>query len=146
MHKPDWILAPYLRVSNAANAIDFYVSALGAKEIMRHHMPDGTIAHAELDLHGNMLCLADSDPSVRMPNQGDGMSVPVMLYLTVPDVDAVFARALQGGATMTRALADQEYGHRNGGFIDPFGHRWYVTMELSGGGRAETMEAATATS
>jgi PhnB protein len=45
-----------------------------------------------------------------------------MLYVHVPNVDEVFNQAVAAGAEITRPLADQTYGERNGGFIDPFGH------------------------
>ena len=34
-------VTPYLTVSNAAAAIDFYKKAFGAEEIVRHLAPDG---------------------------------------------------------------------------------------------------------
>ena len=39
---------PYLCVSGAAKAIDFYTRAFGAREQMRMQQPDGRIGHAEL--------------------------------------------------------------------------------------------------
>ncbi len=60
MTDPTWTLAPYLRTKNAAEAIAWYVRALGATEQSRYEMPDGKIGHAELDVHGNKLCLADT--------------------------------------------------------------------------------------
>ncbi len=124
-----WILAPYLRVSNATEAIQWYMRVFDGTEKERYAMPGGKIGHAELDIHGNMLCLADvsaSDAS-RPKSYND---VPITLYAIVPDVDAVFNRAIAEGATIDRPLADQEYGHRNGGFIDPYGHIWYVSTPL----------------
>ena len=140
-----WILSAYLRVADAPRAIDFYSRAFGAKEIARYPMPDGTIGHAELDVHGNLLCLADSNYA-DVGKADSSREVPVMLYLTVPDVDAVFAAAIAAGATVSRPLADQEYGHRNGGFVDPFGHLWYVTMELSKDGAHDALHAPGASS
>ncbi|MGZ3499333.1 MAG: VOC family protein [Vulcanimicrobiaceae bacterium] len=125
-----WSLAPYLRVDNAAKAIEFYVNALGAKEIARYPMEDGTIAHAELNLHGNKLCLADSDFTGSARNPADTHRVPVMLYAMVPDVDAVYARAIAAGAKSDRPPTDQTYGERSAGFIDPFGHVWYVSKPI----------------
>jgi PhnB protein len=121
-----WTLAPYLRVDDAAKAIDFYTRALGAVEIFRYPMPDGTIGHAELDFHGNKLCLADSDFSEGARSAAGRLDAPIMLYAIVPAVDEVFARAIEAGAVVSRPLADQDYGERNGGFVDPFGHHWFV--------------------
>lgn len=99
-----WTLAPYLRVNDANAAIAWYVRALGAIEKERHEMPDGKIGHAELDVHGNLLCLADaSGPG----HASDRDNLPIILYAVVPDVDAVFHRAIETGAVGERPLADQ---------------------------------------
>ena len=125
-----WTLAPYLRVENASKAIDWYVRVLGAVEKERYEMPDGKIGHAELDVHGNLLCLADTSAPGQFSRPNAYYDVPIMLYAVVPDVDAVFNRAVEAGASVDRPLADQTYGHRNGGFIDPFGHIWYVSTPI----------------
>ena len=95
-----WTLAPYLRVKDANAAIAWYVRALGAVEKNRYEMPDGTIGHAELDVHGNLLCLADTSASQQFATAETHDDVPIILYAVVPDVDAVFHRAIEAGATV----------------------------------------------
>jgi predicted enzyme related to lactoylglutathione lyase len=70
--------------------------------------------------------LADEWPELELlgPKTRGGPSQSV--YLTVPDVDAVVARAVEEGAELARPVADYPYG-RNGVIVDPFGHRWMVT-------------------
>lgn len=124
----DWSFGPYLHVDDAAAAIDWYVSVFGATERERYPMDDGTIGHAELNIYGNKLYLADLKTGLPRPKHYK--DVPMSLYAVVPDVDVVFNRAIREGATLERPLTNQEYGHRNGGFIDPFGHVWYVSSPL----------------
>jgi len=131
MNQPSWTLAPYLRVSDARQAIDWYVAVLGATEKERYEMPDGKIGHAELEVHGNLLCLADTSGADQLQRPKSYNDVPITLYAIVPDVDTVFAKAIETGAQIDRPLADQSYGHRNGGFIDPYGHVWYVSTPLA---------------
>ena len=45
-------------------------------------------------------------------------------YLVTDDPDAVFARAVEAGATVLRAMADQPYGGRAGSVADPEGNHW----------------------
>jgi PhnB protein len=123
-----WTFSPYLHLENAREAIDWYARALGAEVRECHEMGDGKIGHAELDLHGNVLCLADCATGTPLPKRYS--DVAIGLYAVVPDVDAVFNAAVAAGATVERPLADQPYGHRNGGFIDPFGNVWYVSMPI----------------
>ncbi len=129
MHSNSWTFAPYLHVENAAAAIDWYVRVLGAVERERHEM-DGGIVHAEVDLHGHLVCLADLNTGIPRPEHYN--QVAISLYAVVPDVDSVFKRAIDAGATVDRDVADQPYGYRNGSFVDPFGHVWFVSTPIAG--------------
>ncbi|HEY8524262.1 MAG TPA: VOC family protein [Acidimicrobiales bacterium] len=121
---------PYLVVDGAAAAIDFYTQVLGAEERMRMDAPDGKVAHAELGLGDSVIMLADEFPEMgaRAPRSVGGTPVSVMVY--VEDVDAVVARAVEAGATVTRPVEDQFYGDRLGEFEDPFGHRWNIATHV----------------
>ena len=123
-------LTPYLIVDGAAAAIDFYVRAFGAVEVMRIPGPNGRLGHAEVRIGDSHLMLADENPEMgfRGPKSGGGSAVSLVLY--VPDCDAVIERAVAAGATLTRPPADQFYGDRSGGFTDPFGHSWYVSTHV----------------
>lgn len=125
-----WTFAPYLRADNAAAAIDWYVHVFDAKEKERHAMPDGKIVHAEIDFHGHLLCIADTDAGHGTQKPRSYNDVPIALYAIVPDADALFERAVAAGAAPERQPADQSYGFRSAGFVDPFGHVWYVMTPL----------------
>jgi PhnB protein len=124
-------VTPYLCVAGAAQAIDFYRDVLGAVERMRMpgDSPD-TIGHAELEIGTGMIMLADEFPDMGFLSPKSIGGSPVTIHVYVEDVDAVFARALAGGATATRELENQFYGDRSGQFVDPFGHRWNVASHV----------------
>ena len=130
MSEKPWIFGPYLRVEGAAAAIDWYVQALGAKEKERVQIADGKIMHAELEIHGHLLCLADTERRGQFARPNNYNDVPITLYAVVPDADAIFQRAIECGARSDRDSTDQPYGFRAAGFIDPFGHVWYVLSAL----------------
>jgi PhnB protein len=124
-------ITPYLCVDDAEAAIGFYAEVFGARERMRLPMPDGGIGHAELEVGADALIMLSSEApemGVRSPKSIGGS--PVMISIYVEDVDAVFAKALDAGATETRAPEDQFYGDRAGQFEDPFGHRWGVATHI----------------
>jgi PhnB protein len=54
-------VTPHLSIAGASDAIDFYPSVLGAseREHMRMAMPDGTIAHAEIEIGGSVIMIGD---------------------------------------------------------------------------------------
>ena len=120
-------VTPYLIVTGAASAIEFYKHAFGAKEVMRIPHPDGRVGHAELQIGDSRIMLADEFPEIgaRSPMSLGGTPVGIQLY--VDDVDAVTARALAAGAKMLRPLKDQFYGDRSGTLNDPFGHQWTIS-------------------
>ena len=45
-------------------------------------------------------------------------------YLVTDDPDAVVDRAVEAGATVERAVVDQDYGGRGGSVTDPEGNHW----------------------
>jgi PhnB protein len=121
---------PYLCVDGAAAAIEFYTAVLGATERMRMPGPGGTVGHAELEIGDSMVMLSDEflERNVRGPKTIGGSPVTLTVYL--PDVDAVFARAIEAGARSLRPVETQFYGDRTGQFEDPFGHRWSVSTHV----------------
>ncbi|HWC12030.1 MAG TPA: VOC family protein [Acidimicrobiales bacterium] len=123
-------ITPYLLVDDAAAAIEFYASVFGATERLRMPAPGGKIGHAELQLGDSLLMVADEFPETggRSPRTVGGSPVIVSVY--VEDVDAVFERAVQAGATALRPVEDQFYGDRTAQLEDPFGHQWSVATHV----------------
>ena len=125
-------LTPYINIKGAVEAIEFYKKAFGAKEVERMLMPDGSIAHAVIEVGDSKIMLAEENALWgNLSPQTLGGS-PVCLCLYVEDVDAVFAKALQEGATVTGEMEvkDQFYGDRTGSLTDPFGHKWSIMTHI----------------
>lgn len=119
-------VTPYLHVAGAAEALDFYRRALGAKELMRMSDPKGRVAHAEIQIGDSRIMLADEFPEMGVKGPKTLGGSPVTIYLYVEDVDTLFRQALAAGGKEKRPLADQFYGDRSGSFEDPFGHTWWI--------------------
>ncbi|WP_425395449.1 VOC family protein [Aeoliella sp.] len=121
---------PYLRVRNAAAAIDFYQQAFGATEKFRIAEPSGRIGHAELVFGSQVIMLSDEYPEygIQGPEAfgGSGSSV----HLHVDDVDAVTKAAVDAGAKLTMEPTDQFYGERSSRVVDPFGHEWLLGSHI----------------
>jgi len=115
---------PYLIVKGAARAIEFYVRAFGAEELLRLNAPGGLIGHAEIRIGDSPIMLADECPEMGFRGPLTLGGTPTCLLLYVEDVDASFERALEAGASVKRPLQDQFYGDRTGTLTDPFGHVW----------------------
>jgi PhnB protein len=120
-------VTPYLIVKGADRAIDFYKKVFGAAQRLRMDGPNGTVGHAEIEIYGSPIMLADEFPDMgfRSPQSIGGTSVSLHLY--VQDVDACFNRAVAAGAKALRPVQDQFYGDRSGTVEDPFGHVWTIS-------------------
>ena len=123
-------VTPYLIVTGAASALDYYKMAFDAQEIMRMPGPGGKIMHAEIQIGSSRIMLADDSPEMghKSPQTLGGSGTGLMLYVT--DVDDTFQRAVSGGGKVVRAVQNQFYGDRSGTLTDPFGHSWTIATHV----------------
>lgn len=121
-------VTPYLHVQGGDKFIEFLTQAFGAKTDLRIPGPEGTIMHAEIQIGDSKLEFGETTP------------MPAAVHLYVPDVDAVYQRALDAGATSLHPLTDQPYGDREGSVKDPFGNNWYIATHTASGPSRHTPE------
>jgi PhnB protein len=121
-------IIPHLSVRDGAKAIDFYVRAFGAVEEFRLTEPGGRLGHAELTVGGARFMLADEYPEYDSVGPDTLRGTTVAFSLSVDDVDATAARAVECGATLLRPIKDEFYGERVAALRDPFGHKWNLTQ------------------
>ncbi len=119
-------VTPNLVCRDAARAIEFYKDVFGATELARALGPRGEIMHAELKIGDSIIFVNDtmSKTALRGPEPGD--SNPAYLHVYVPDVDAVFHRAVAGGARVEMPVQDMFWGDRYGKLTDMFGQQWGI--------------------
>ncbi len=115
-------ITPYLVLDGAAKVLEFVKQAFGAQEIVRMPGPNGAIGHAEVRIGDSVVMMADA--TAQYPAQ------PGRLLLYVPNVDEIYQRALKLGGKSEREPADQFYGDRNAGVIDPAGNRWFIATHI----------------
>ena len=89
MENPVMGLTPYLTVSDAKAAIEFYQKALGATEIARHGAP-GTekLMHVRMDINGSVFFFADDFPEFHGGKSNTPLALggtPITLHLQVED-------------------------------------------------------------
>lgn len=121
----------HLIVNDAPKALEFYKKAFGAEILGVHKTPDGKVMHAELNVGGARLMLADEFPGMGCGSAKTLGGSPVVLNLYVQeDVDSLFKQAVDAGATVVMPLANQFWGDRYGQIQDPFGHRWALGQHV----------------
>ena len=123
-------ITPYLVMVHCAEAIEFYKTVLGAKELFRTASLEGNIDHAELEIGDSRIMVAEAHPgsSVQSPAVLGGTTVTLVVYVT--DVDHAFDRAIAAGAKVDDPVKEKPYGDRSGTILDPFGHRWTIATHM----------------
>jgi PhnB protein len=116
-----------LVVSPCADAIEFYKQAFGATEIQpRMTGPDGTIGHAELDIAGTVIMLADEWPDGPTKAPSTAGTTTVALFIYSADAPELWQQAIDAGAEVMFPYELQFYGDEGGRLRDPFGHSWGI--------------------
>ena len=123
-HIPEGLhsVTAYLHPLRAEPVISFLKRAFGAEEREKYASPDGVVHHAKIRIGDSMLEMGEA--------HGPYQPMPSVFYLYVPDVDAMYSRAVNAGATSTSEPADQSYGDRSAGVKDVFGNQWYIATHI----------------
>lgn len=112
----------YMHPLRAEPVIAFLKRVFGAEEIAKYASPDGVVHHAEIRVGDAVVEMGEA--------HGPYQPTQSMFYSYVPDVDAVYRRALSAGAKSIQEPADQPYGDRNAGVLDPFGNQWFIATHI----------------
>jgi PhnB protein len=119
-------VTPHLVCAGAADAIEFYKKAFGAREEARLPGPGGKLMHAMIRIGDSAVMLVDEMPEHGALGPKSLKGSPVTIHLYVENADATVERAVKAGAKVTMPVADMFWGDRYGQLEDPFGHHWSV--------------------
>jgi PhnB protein len=122
-------VAPFLSVRNGARAVEFYKSAFGAVEVFHIGDPGGSVV-SRLSVDGAEFWVSDESPEHGNFSPESLGGSTTRMVLTVPDPDAMFAKAVAAGAREIVAVKE-DYGWRLGRVVDPFGHHWEIGHPLA---------------
>ncbi len=127
-------LSTYMVVQDAAASVRFYQSAFGFRCEQKPMQDDaGVVTHAGMRLGDAAIMFGPQGMSIDMrPPAVSGARDSQSLYVYVPDVDALAARAVRAGAHMLQGPTDQFWGDRVATFKDPDGYHWTFATHLDG--------------
>jgi PhnB protein len=116
----------HIYVEGAADAIDFYEKAFGAKELFRVAGKNGKIVHGEIAICGSVVMIGDPGDSdlYGEPRKLGGCTAG--LHIMVDDNEALLRRAIAAGAKQVQPVTDMFYGASAGSVRDPYGHVWVL--------------------
>lgn len=120
---------PFVFIDGAEDLIAFLGATFGEIETERLARSDGGIGHAEVRIGDSVVMVSDSTESIP--------ARPCAHYVFVDNVDAVYKRAVAAGASSLREPADQFYGNREAGVVDPWGNLWWIATVIEAVADAE---------
>ncbi|MFI0966698.1 VOC family protein [Streptomyces sp. NPDC021080] len=114
---------PSMLYTDAKAAIRQLTEAFGFTELSVYESEDGSVMHAEL-VQGNGAVLLGSKGRGGRFDEAMKNAGPCGVYIVVDDVDAHHQRAVDHGAEILMAPADQDYGSRDYMARDLEGNIW----------------------
>jgi len=134
-------ITAHVVVRDAARAAAWYSTVFGAEERGRLEVPGGKVMQVELRFGDSTVMLADEFPEMGVLSPLGVGGTATVLHFSTDDADAVWQRALEGGAEVRQPLQDAFWGERYGQITDPFGHRWGIAQHLRDVSREELERA-----
>lgn len=123
-------VTPYLAITGAAQALEWYKKAFGAKELARQEGPEGKLIHARMKIGDSLVMLSDIFPGAIHKDPCELGAASVTLHIYTRNVDAVWSSTVEAGAKVNMLLSDTFWGERYGQLTDPFGHAWSPSMVI----------------
>ena len=115
-------VTPFLLADDAASLMTFIEKAFGGEVTYVTKSDDGLVRHATVRIGDSQIMIADGTEAYK--------SMPCMLHLYVPDVDALYRQALSAGARSIREPEDQFYGDRSAGVEDAWHNQWWIATHM----------------
>lgn len=114
-----WIISP-----SSANLIEFLKAAFEAEEIPNSRIinEEGVIIHVVVKIGNAMVMLFDS--------RKDWAPTPVFLNLYVADIEKVYQKTLELGATSVTDITTLYFGEKVCRILDPFGNLWWINQRI----------------
>ena len=120
-------VTPYVMVEDARPFMTFLTDTFDA-DLTTVPLPadPGRVVHGEARIGEDSLFFADAGPDGCQCRAVPAEPAHIQMWMSVPDAEAAYARAVAGGATPVMPVAGQHDGSRMGGFM-AFGALWWVS-------------------
>ncbi|HYX28587.1 MAG TPA: VOC family protein [Pyrinomonadaceae bacterium] len=118
-------ITPYLVVPDVHAEAEFLQQTFGVTGPIFGLGSQGGF-HAEYNIGGSMIMVGGGGEG----SQWKGTAQPTYIHLYVEDVDTIYEKAVQAGATNLNPPGERFYGDRECGFRDPGGNEWFVATHL----------------
>jgi uncharacterized glyoxalase superfamily protein PhnB len=129
-------VSPYIVADEADRLIGALESVFNAVVTRRFTNSDGTVMHAELRIDDSIVMMSDSTASYPANH--------LMLHVYVPDVDAVFQRAIEAGfSALEKPHRRSNDPDRRGMVGDHSGNVWAIATQAPSDDQTESDRTVT---
>jgi len=117
-------VTPWIISASSVSLVEFLEAAFDAEEIPNSRITNeaGIIIHVVVRIGDAMVMLFDS--------REDWAPTPSFLNLYVKDIDQVYHKALQLGATSVTEITTLYFGEKVCRILDPFGNLWWINQRI----------------
>ena len=134
---------PYLSVTDASKAVEFYTRVFDTAPTLLLNMPDGRVMHCEFRVGDARFFVSEELPEHGgTPSPASLGATTVAIHLYVDDCDEMVTRMQSNGAEVVAAPTDVFWGERFARVRDPFGHEWGISAVTHAMTPAEIQAAA----
>ncbi len=117
-------LSPYFLVEKAEEWIDLLKQVFSVTELRKYLRTDGSIMHMELKIDDTVIMMGSTTNEFGPNHQ--------MIHLYVPNVDAVFKKALELGCeAIQKPMKKEGDTDKRGAFKDFAGNDWWIATQSS---------------
>ena len=136
---------PYLSVTDAQKAVDFYTNVFGMQPHLLLNMPDNKVMHSEFRIGSTRFFISEELPEHGgTPSPKTLGSTTVAIHIYANDCDALVKKMNEYGAETIMEPVDMFWGERFARVRDPFGHEWGVATKTKDMSANEIKDAADA--
>lgn len=123
-------VTPYLSLDRAAEALEWYRRAFGAKILDKEEVPGGKIMHARIRIGDSIIMMSDVFPGASTQAPSVLGNTTATMHVYSKNVDKLWQQAVDAGAKVAMPLDNQFWGERYGQLKDPFGHNWSLSQVI----------------
>jgi len=116
-------VTPSLIVDGAEGLLEFIGKAFDGQVRLQMPRADGGVMHAEIVVAGSAIMVGDSSPEYPAVQNAS-------LHVYVENVDGVYQKALDAGATSLQEPQLMFYGDRTAEVRDQWGIRWAIATHV----------------
>ena len=130
-NEKNFALVPYLSITGAGDAVEFYSEVFRVEPFVRLDMPDGRIMHCEFRVGDARFFLSEELPEHGgTPSPKAIGTTTVAIHLYVDNCDEVVEKMQKNGAEVLLQPTDMFWGERFARVRDPFGHEWGIATVI----------------